>query len=210
MIRVLVADDHTMVRDGIRLIVEAHADMRVVAEAGDAWELLEQLKVSEIDVVILDISMPGPGFIATMEEIRAVGPGPPVLVVSMHPEKQWAVRAFREGAAGYLTKRHSAEELGEAIRQVHTGGKFVTSSLAEILAAQLAPGSAAAPLESLSRREYQVLGMLGSGTLIKHAASQLGLSPRTVSTYRARILEKLKLRNTADIIRYAVENDLVP
>jgi two-component system invasion response regulator UvrY len=208
LIRVFIADDHSMVREGFRRIIDGHPDMAIVAEAADGIELLECLQSTPADVLVLDISMPGPGFLEVMEALHGEYPRLPVLVVSMHPEEHWATRAFQSGAAGYLTKAHSAEELAEAIRRVHQGGRYVTPGLAEHLASQLGPGAGKAGHEALSRREYEVLCLLGSGKMVKGVAHHLGLSPKTVSTYRSRILEKLALRTTADLIRYVVENDL--
>jgi DNA-binding NarL/FixJ family response regulator len=166
------------------------------------------LESARVDVLLLDISMPGPGFLETMDSVRQKYPEIRVLVVSMHPEERWATRAFQAGAAGYLTKAHSAEELADAIRRVHEGGRYVTPTMAERLASHLGPGGEAVGHEGLSRREYQVLCLLGSGKMVKSAAKELGVSPKTVSTYRTRILEKLALRSTADLIRYVVEHDL--
>jgi len=208
LIRVFIADDHGMVREGFRRIIDDHQDMEIVAEASDGTELLDSLESARADALVLDISMPGPGFLEVMETLRSEHPRLPILVVSMHPEEHWATRAFQSGAAGYLTKAHSAEELAEAIRRVHQGGRYVTPSLAERLASQLGPGAGRSGHETLSRREYEVLCLLGSGKMVKGVAHQLGLSPKTVSTYRTRILEKLELRSTADLIRYVVENDL--
>ncbi len=208
MIRVFIADDHSMVREGFRRIIDGHSDMEIVAEASDGTELLGSLESVRVDVLVLDISMPGPGFLETMEVVNGQHPRLPILVVSMHSEEHWATRAFQSGAAGYLTKAHSAEELAEAIRRVHQGGRYVTPSLAERLASRLGPGAGMSGHETLSRREYEVLCLLGSGKMLKGVAHQLGLSPKTVSTYRTRILEKLQLRSTADLIRYVIENDL--
>jgi DNA-binding NarL/FixJ family response regulator len=208
VIRVFIADDHSMVREGFRRIIDGHPDMEIVAEAADGGDLLGGLAASPADVLVLDISMPGPGFLEVMESLREEHAELPVLVVSMHPEEHWATRAFRAGASGYLTKAHSAEELAEAIRRVHQGGRYVTPSLAERLASQLVPGAASTGHEGLSRREYEVLCLLGSGKMVKGVAHRLGISPKTVSTYRSRILEKLQLRSTADLIRYVIENDL--
>ena len=208
MIRILIADDHSMVREGLRRIVEGHSDMEIVLEAADGGEVLDALRSAEVDVLLLDISMPGPGFLETMDRVRKDHPEVRVLVVSMHPEERWATRAFQSGAAGYLTKAHSAEELAEAIRRVHQGGRYVTPTLAERLASRLGPGGGTVGHESLSRREYQVLCLLGSGKMVKSAALELGVSPKTISTYRTRILEKLGLRSTADLIRYVVEHEL--
>lgn len=208
MIRLVVADDHQMVRQGFRRIIEAHPDMEIVAEAAEGAELLRALEGVVADVLILDITMPGPGFLPVMEALRGRFPRLPVLVVSMHAEKQWAVQALKAGARGYLTKTHSAEELAEGVRRLHAGGRYVTESLAESLARHFGSGGAVAPHDSLSRREFEVLRGLGSGRMIKTVAQEMALSPKTVTTYRKRILEKLGLQSTADLIRYAVEHDL--
>ena len=206
--RILVADDHDLVRQGIHRMVEQHRDLEVAAEASDGDQLLECLRTGRVDVVVMDISMPGPGFLKTLRTVKANWPTLPVLVVSMHPEEEWAVQALRAGASGYLSKRHSATELVAAIRQVHGGGLFVTQELAEGLAARLVRSTEGPAHGSLSRREFEVLCLLGEGLMVKRVAARLGLSPRTVSTYRARILEKLGLRTTADIIRYVAEHGL--
>ena len=208
MIRLVVADDHQMVRQGFRRIIEAHPDMEIVAEAAEGTELLRILESVAADVLILDITMPGPGFLLVMDALRARFPRLAVLVVSMHAEEQWAVQALKAGASGYLTKTHSAEELAEGIRRIHAGGRYITGSLAESLARHFGPGGGTAPHDSLSRREFEVLRRLGSGRMVKTVAQEMALSPKTVSTYRKRILEKLGLHSTADLIRYAVEHDL--
>jgi DNA-binding NarL/FixJ family response regulator len=182
----------------------------VVAEAEDGDELLGKLSGGSFDVLILDISMPGMGFLRTMEEIRSEYPELPVLVVSMHPEETWALQSFRAGAAGYLTKAHSSEELPDAIRKVAGGGRFVTPSLAERMALHLGPENHRAPHENLSEREFQVLCLLGAGKMVKTVARELALSPKTVSTYRARILEKLGLATTHDLVGYVREHGLNP
>ena len=206
MIRLLIADDHPVVREGVRRIVEGHADMEVVSEAVDGDDLLAQLDMTTADVLLLDIAMPGPGFLSTMQRLRAERGGLRVLVLSVHPEEQYARRAFRLGASGYLTKAHSPAELAEAIRRIYRGGRYVTPTLAERLAFELDPTTDKEAHESLSDREYQVLCLLGSGNGVKEIGAKLALSPKTVSTYRARILEKMKLDTTADLIRYVVEH----
>jgi DNA-binding NarL/FixJ family response regulator len=208
LIRLVVADDHQMVRQGFRRIIEAHPDMEIVAEAAEGTELLRALEGAAADVLILDITMPGPGFLPVMDALRGRFPRLPVLVVSMHAEEQWAVQALKAGASGYLTKTHSAEELAEGVRRIHAGGRYITASLAESLARHFGPGGAMAPHDSLSRREFEVLRRLGSGRMLKTVAQEMALSPKTVTTYRKRILEKLGLQSTADLIRYAVEHDL--
>lgn len=207
MIRVLIADDHAMVREGFRRIIDSLPDMEVASEAETGGGVLEAL-ADPVDVLILDISMPGAGFIETMEKVTNLRPRLPVLVVTLYPEDIWAVRAFKAGAAGYLTKAHSGKELAEAIRTLHRGGRYVTSTMAERLASLLSGSPEQATHEVLSPREFEVLCRLGAGAMVKTAAREMGVSPRTVSTYRARILEKMAFRSTADIIRYVVEHRL--
>lgn len=209
MIRLLIADDHPIVREGLKRVVAECPDIRVVAEAVDADEVVAQLKRHDIDIVLLDISMPGPTFLSTMRRLRTERPDLPVLVLSVHPEEHYAVRALKLGAAGYLTKDRSPEELAEAIRRVNSGRKYVTPSLAERLAHELGPDAERVPHEALSGREYEVLRMLAAGKSIKEIASNMTLSPKTVSTYRTRILVKMKLDSNADLIRYALEKQLV-
>jgi len=209
MIRLVIADDHQMVREGFRRIVEAHPDMEIVAEASTGEELMGKLAAARPDVLLLDISMPGPGFLQLMQSITTDFPKIQILVVSMHAEEHWAIQALKAGAAGYLTKSHSAEELGVGIRRVHGGGKYITPLMAETIARQYGDRSGAGSLESLSKREFEVLAKLGSGMMVKSVARELKLSPKTVSTYRARILEKLELNSTSDLIRYAIEHDLL-
>lgn len=208
MIRLCIADDHQMVRQGFRRIIEAHPDMEIVAEAAEGVDLLRALERVPVDVLILDITMPGPGFLQVMEALRQRFPSIPVLVVSMHAEEQWAVQALKAGAAGYLTKTHSAEELAEGVRRVHAGGRYITASMAEALARHVGSGRGGPPHDSLSRREFEVLRRLGTGNTVTSVAREMALSPKTVTTYRKRILEKLNLRSTADLIRYAMEHDL--
>ncbi len=209
MIRLLVADDHPVVREGLRRIVTDHPGLVVAAEAVDGDQVLSALRRVVVDVVLLDISMPGPGFLQVLEWVRAEHPRLPVLALSVHPEDQYAVRALRAGAAGYLTKDHSPEQLVEAIRKVHRGGRFVSPSLAERLATDLAPGRTSAPHERLSDREYQVLCLLGSGRMVKEISVELRLSPKTVSTYRTRLLEKMQVAGNADLVRYAAQHGLI-
>ena len=209
MIRLLIADDHPIVREGLKRIVADCVDMQVVGEAADTDEALARAKSADVDVLLLDISMPGPGFLNTMRRLRTEQPGLAVLVLSVHPEEQFAVRALRAGAVGYLTKDHTPEELGEAIRRVYRGGRYVSESLAENLAFELGPDAEVLPHELLSEREYQVLCRLGSGKSVKAIASELCLSPKTVGTYRTRVLEKMKLTSNAELIRYTVQHGLV-
>ena len=207
MIRLLIADDHPIVREGLRRIAADQPGISVVAEAASAHEALSRVANIAVDVMLLDVSMPGPGFIEVLQQVRREHPSVKVLVLSVHPEDQWAVRALRAGAAGYLTKDHSPEQLIEAIRRVYRGGKYVTAALAEKLATGL-EADGATPHEVLSDREYEVLRALGAGLSVKDVAGRLGLSPKTVSTYRTRILEKMQLRTNADLVRYVRDHAL--
>lgn len=208
MIRLLIADDHPVVREGVRRIVEECPDITVVGEVADGDELFAKLDTTKADVLLLDIAMPGPGFLNTMQRLRTERAASRVLVLSMHSEEQYALRALRAGASGYLTKGHSPKDLTEAIRRINRGGKYITPALAEKLVFELDRAADRAPHESLSDREYQVLCMLGSGKSIKQIGAVMDLSPKTISTYRTRILEKMKRKTTADLIRYAVEHQL--
>jgi DNA-binding NarL/FixJ family response regulator len=161
------------------------------------------------DVVLLDVSMPGSPFTETLRRVREEHPTVRILVLSAHPEDQWAVRALRGGAAGYLTKDHSPEQLLDAIRRVHRGGRFVSPALAERLAAQLGQDFVGAPHEQLSDREFDVLRGLGTGRTVKEVAALLRLSPKTVSTYRTRLMEKMRFATTADLVQYAVAHGLI-
>lgn len=209
MIRLLIADDHPVVREGLRRLVSDTPDMTVIAEAGTGGEVLQNSARPDLDVLLLDISMPGPGFLEVMRALREGRRNLPVLVLSAHSEDQYAVRALRSGAAGYLTKNHSPEELVGAIRKVYGGGRFVTASLAEKLAFSVADDTDTPRHQRLSDREYQVLVLLAGGKLVKEIAAALELSPKTVSTYRSRILEKLDLETTAELVRYAIEHNLL-
>ncbi len=209
MIRLFIADDHPVVRAGLRGIVDGEPDFEVVGEAYDGGDMLARIGRTPAEVLLLDVSMPGPGFLEVLHGLRQDHPRVAVLVLSVHPEDQYAVRALRAGAAGYLTKDHSPEELVAAIRKVHRGGKYVSPSLAERLAVGLEIGASDSPHEQLSNREYDVLCLLGSGRTVKEIASRLALSPKTVSTYRARVLEKMKLATNADLVRYAAQHGLI-
>ncbi len=208
MIRLLIADDHPIVREGLRRIAADQPGISVVAEAASADEALTKVASNAVDVMLLDVSMPGPTFIEVLQQVRRDHSSVKVLVLSVHPEDQWAVRALRAGAAGYLTKDHSPEQLIEAIRRVYRGGKYVTAALAEKLATGLEAGGSGTPHEGLSDREYEVLRALGAGLSVKDVAGRLNLSPKTVSTYRTRILEKMQMRTNADLVRYVRDHAL--
>jgi len=213
VIRIFIADDHPIVRQGLRRIVESDPGLVISGEAGDAEALLTGLDRHVTDLVLLDVSMPGGPFLETLQRLRAKHPTVRVLVLSVHPEDQWAVRALRAGASGYLTKDHSPDQLLDAIRRVYRGGKYVSPTLAEHLAQQLDAGAqragAGAPHELLSDREFEVMRRLGSGLTVSQIATELAISAKTVSTYRARILEKMAVGTNADLVRYAARYGLI-
>jgi two-component system invasion response regulator UvrY len=209
MIRLAIADDHPIVREGLRRIASEGAGISVTGEASTALELFRLLAAAPVDVVLLDVSMPGSTFVETLRDLREKHSTVKVLVLSVHPEDQWAMRALRAGASGYLTKDHSPEQLVEAIRRVARGGKYVSESLAEKLAGLVDPGRPRTLHERLSDREFEVLRALGSGMTVKDVAEQLHLSAKTVSTYRTRLLEKMGLKSKADLVRYVVEHGLL-
>ncbi len=209
MINILVADDHAIVREGLKQILDETSDLHVAGEAANGQEVFENIWKNEYDVVMLDISMPGRSGLEVLKQIRDIRPELPVLVLSIHPESQYAVRALKAGAAGYLTKESAPDELISAIRKVSRGGKYISPSLAEKIAADLEAGIFHAPHESLSDREYQVMCMIASGKTVKGIGEELCLSVKTVSTYRSRIMEKMKMKNNAELTYYAIKHDLV-
>ncbi|MBU0637296.1 MAG: response regulator transcription factor [Planctomycetes bacterium] len=209
MIRVLIADDHAVVREGIKRIIADLDDMEVVAEAADGAELLAAVTTSSWDVTLMDLAMPGLSGLELVEGLRRRAPQRPILILSMYPEDQYAVRALRAGAAGYIYKGNPPDEVIKAIRMVASGRRYITPEVAEHLAAHVDVAAEKLPHECLSNREHQVLCLMGSGKAVGEIADELGLSVKTVSTYRAHLLEKLGLRNSAEIIRYAIEHKLV-
>ena len=209
MIKVVVVDDHAVVREGLKRIITENVGMTVTGEAADGHEAMLVIKSEPCDVVLLDITMPNKNGLDVLKELHAESPRLPVLVLSMHGEDQYAIRVLRAGAAGYLTKDSAPAKLVQAIRKVVRGGKYVSPTLAERLVYDLGPGSDKAPHEILSDREYQVLCMISSGKTVTEIAEELSLSVKTISTYRVRILEKLKMKNNAEITRYAIKEGLV-
>jgi DNA-binding NarL/FixJ family response regulator len=208
MIKVLIADDHAVVRRGLAQIMDDEPDLTVAAEARTAGEVLHALRENDVDVLILDIAMPGGGGLEVLNQLQDLLPDLPTLVLSVYAEKQYAVRAMRAGAAGYLTKDSIPEELVDAIRSVARGERYITPAVTDLLTMRVDDG--AAPLhQELSNREFQVMRMLTQGKTVGDIADDLKLSAKTISTYRARILKKLHLESTADIIRYALQHDLV-
>ena len=209
MIRVLICDDHAIVRQGLRQIIDDQPEMNTVGEAGGYPEVMKQLREHEADLMLLDISMPGKNGIEILKLVKKEFPKVMVLVLSMYPEDQYAVRAIRAGASGYLTKQSAADQLINAIRQVSTGRKYITPELAQALANTLGRDTDAMPHETLSDREYQTLCLIAAGKSLSQIAEELSLSARTVSVYRSRLLEKMGLKNNAELTHYALKNGLV-
>jgi DNA-binding NarL/FixJ family response regulator len=209
MIKILIADDHAIVREGLKQILLESPDLVVVAEASTGQEVLDKVVKNDLDLVVLDISMPGRGGVDILKEIKSLKPKLPVLILSMYPEEQYAVRVLKSGASGYLTKESAPIELVKAIRQISQGKKYISPSLAEKLAVDLEVSPDKLPHETLSDREYQVMCMIASGKTLKEIADGLSLSIKTISTYRSRILEKMNMRTNAELTHYAVKNRLV-
>ncbi len=209
MIRILVVDDHAIVREGLKQILSDVEDMSVLAEAANGQEALDKIRRATFDVILMDISMPGRSGLEILKDIKGEHPKLPVLILSMHPEEQYAIRALRAGAAGYMNKASAPDELIGAIRKVSAGRKYVSPSVAEKLAFELGTDSEKLPHEQLSDREYQVMLMLASGRTVSEIAEELCLSVKTISTYRARIMEKMNLKKNAELTLYAVEHRLL-
>jgi two-component system invasion response regulator UvrY len=209
MIKVLITDDHAVVRKGLRQILGETSDIVVTDEAANAHQLLQLLPKKDYGVLVLDISLPGRSGFDILKEVKSLRPNLPILIHSMHSEEQFAVRALKAGASGYITKESAPEELVKAIRKVHAGGRYVSAELGEKLALGLADDALKAPHEALSDREYQVMYLIASGKMSKEIAYELSLSVKTISTYRARVLEKMKMKTNADLTRYAIHNHLV-
>jgi len=207
--KVLIADDHPVVRHGLKQILAADPEMVVVGEAKNGGEVLELARKLEWDVAILDYSMPGRSGLELLSELKREFPQRPVLILSMHPEELHARRVLKAGGAGYMTEESAGEELVAAIRKVVGGGRYVSASLAEKLAVELAPDAQKPPHETLSDREYRVMWLLASGKPIKQIAKEMFLSPSTISTYRVRILRKLGLATNAALVHYAVKHQLI-
>jgi two-component system, NarL family, invasion response regulator UvrY len=209
MTRVLIVDDHALLRRGLKTLLAEEFRGAAFGEASNAREALEQLQKNEWDVALLDITLPGKSGLDLLKELKVERPKLPVLVLSAHPEDQFAVRVLRAGAAGYMTKETAPEELVKAVRKVLAGGRYVSLGLAEKLAVTVGKDSTRAPHETLSDREHDVMCRIASGQTVKEIAGELSLSVKTISTYRARVLEKLGVRNSAEITHYAIRNNLV-
>jgi two-component system, NarL family, invasion response regulator UvrY len=208
-IRILLADDHTMFREGVKQLLSNTPDLVVVGEASDAAQVLEKSRRMECDVVILDISMPGRDGIEVLKQLKQWNPHCNVLILSMYPEDQYAFRAIKAGASGYLTKNKASSELIEAIRRVASGRKYIGAEVAEQLAVDLERDTEKPLHRKLSDREYQVMCMIASGKAVTEIARELALSVSSVSTMRSRILRKFQMKTNAEITRYAIKHDLV-
>jgi len=208
MIRVIIADDHTILREGVKQLLLAAGDIAVVGEAGDGPETLSRVRAVESDVLILDMSMPGRSGMELIRQIKDEKPRLRILVLSMHAEHQYAVRAIKSGASGYLTKDSAATQLVSAIRKVAAGGAFISAEVAEQLALGAMPHAQVLPHQTLSDREYQVFRLLVAGTTVTEIADRLSLSSKTVSTHKARLMEKLGVGNSTELVYYALKHGL--
>jgi two-component system invasion response regulator UvrY len=209
MIRVLIADDHAIVREGLKQIVAQTSDIIVIGEATNAAEVIAKLKTLKMDLLLLDISMPGRSGLDVLLEARRDYPELPVLILSLHTEDQYALRTLKAGAAGYLTKESAPDQLIAAIRKAASGGRYISSDLAQRLAMNLVADKGVAPHELLSNREFQVFRMLALGKTVTQIADELSLSVKTISTNRTRILEKMEFKNNAEITQYALNHKLI-
>lgn len=210
LIKILLADDHSIVRAGLRRIVEESGDMEVIAEAADGREAIQKVHKKVPDVAVIDISMPGLDGLEVVSQLRTYHPKLPILILTMHEEGQYVVRAIEAGAMGYITKQSAPEQLVKAIRKVHAGGRYLTDDAAEALALSVARGiHGRSPLDSLSMRELQVLRRLALGHTNREIAKAYHISIKTVDTYRSRLLKKLNLRNNAELSRFATQNRLI-
>ncbi|MBT3296668.1 MAG: response regulator transcription factor [Verrucomicrobia bacterium] len=207
--RIFLADDHGLVRGGLKLMLAEALKDATFGEAEDCRQTLEATLGHHWDLVILDLSMPGRGGLDVLKELRAQQPKTPVLVLSMHAEKQFAVRALRAGAAGYLTKASAGTELIKAVKHILAGGRYVSAALAEQLAAELGRTDGGVLHERLSAREFEILRMIATGKTVKEIAYEMKLSHNTISTYRTRVLEKMQMRTNAELTHYAISRKLV-
>jgi DNA-binding NarL/FixJ family response regulator len=208
VIRIVMADDHAIVREGLKRIVGEVADLQVVGEAADGTEVMQRVRELEFDVLVLDLSMPGRSGMELIKLVKAEKPRLRILVLSMHQETQYAVRAIKSGASGYLTKESAPAQLEQAIRKIAGGGAYISAEVAQQLALGAMPGSEAAPHESLSDREFQVFRMLVDGVSVTEIANRLSLSVKTVSTHKSNLMHKLGVANQSEMVRYAMKHGL--
>jgi DNA-binding NarL/FixJ family response regulator len=209
MIRIVVADDHTIVREGLKQLLSAAGDLEIVGEARDGHEVMERVRTLDFDLLLLDMSMPGKGGIELIKQVRSERPKLRILVLSMHEEHQYAVRAIRAGAAGYLTKESATRQLVDAIRKVASGGAFISAEVAQQLALGAMPDAKGLPHTALSDREFQVFKLIVDGASVTDIAERLHLSVKTVSTHKSNILQKMNMTTQAELIRYAIAERLV-
>lgn len=209
MTRILIADDHAILRKGLRRILTEINEGYDIDEASNGYEVIEKIRERDYDLILLDISMPGLNGLDALKQIKAENPKLPVLILTMHPEEQYALRSLKAGASGYLTKESVPDELMNAIRKILRGGKYLSNSLAERLAFAIDEKVDKQPHELLSDREYQVFCLIAAGKGLTEIAEEMSLSVKTVSTYRSRILEKMKMKSNAELIHYAIKNKLV-
>ena len=208
MIDVLIADDHELIRDGFRKLFDEEEDIRMVAEAASAQEILELLRSQHIDIVILDIGLPDKNGIEVLKDIRAEKPGVRLLILSMHPEMRYARRAIRNGAAGYLTKDAPSETVIRAVHNIYHKGSYITDTVADQLYQQMSGTGEHMTHEQLSDREYQILLLIGKGESVRSISEELGLSINTINSYRRRLMEKMKFKNNAEIVQYVTRHNL--
>jgi len=209
LIKVIIVDDHLIVREGLKQIISDTSDISVVAEASNGQEAINKIRNYDCDVLLLDISMPGRSGLEILKEIKSELPNLSILILTMHPEEQYAVRVLRAGASGYLTKESAPDELIEAIRKVSDGGKYISSTLAEKLAFNLEVDTGKPFHQTLSDREFEVMCMISSGKTVTEIADEMSLSVKTISTYRTRILDKMRMKTNAELTYYSIKNDLV-
>jgi len=209
MTRILIADDHAVVRAGLKELLLQRESATVVGEAADGDQLLALVVATPADILLLDVSMPGPPFLDVLQRVRTLAPSLKILVLTMHSEDQFAVRALRGGASGYLTKDRTPEELLEAVTRIARGGKYISASLADRLASTLEGDFDAAPHDALSDREMQVLLLLGGGNTVKQSSETLSLSMKTVSTFRSRLMKKMGFSSNADVVQYVARHGLL-
>jgi DNA-binding NarL/FixJ family response regulator len=209
MIRIVVADDHTIVREGLKQLLAAAGDIEVVGEASDGTQVIDRVRALDFDVLLLDMSMPGRSGIELIKQVHAEKPKVRMLVLSMHEEHQYAVRAIRAGASGYLTKESATRQLVEALRKVAGGGAFISAEVAQQLALGAMPDAKGPPHAALSDREFQIFRMIADGLSVSDIAGRLNLSVKTVSTHKSNILQKMNMTTQAELIRYAITHRLV-
>ena len=207
--KIIIVDDHELIREGLKKVTAKESDIEVMGEASNSVELFELLDKHEVDIVILDISLPGRSGLDVITDIKIQAPDTKILILTMHPEDRFAIQALRAGASGYITKNNASRSLVAALRKISEGGKYITSNLAEQLASELELNYEKPLHESLSTRELEVMQLMAQGKAVRDIAEILSISANTVASYRSRILEKMRMKTNAEIIRYAVENKLM-